>query len=171
VTYPNNQIYAVSTYMDAGGKAQCPSNISNTPPPQPQPGKTWSTNTLLVDCAGTFKLCYALKAGNAASPQPTDCELVKVCIEAFYPEANTVYPMPDLPAWTSTNTACATQFATSGGYGEMSVIGLSVTCDKVDDGAGNAYVFNRVQYCPLSCASNPSAPECQNCMQGGSGNF
>ena len=24
-------------------------------------------------------------------------------------------------------------------------------CDKVDDGAGNAFVFNRVKYCPSIC--------------------
>ncbi|MBI5480293.1 MAG: hypothetical protein HY906_15620 [Deltaproteobacteria bacterium] len=163
--------YAVSTYIDGAGKAQCPSNIPSAPPLTPQPGKTWSTDTIQVDCAGHFKLCYALKAGTAATPQATDCELVKVCTETDYPTANQVQAIPDLPAWASSNTTCATQFAKTGGYGEMSVVGMSVLCDAVDDGNGQPYVFNRVQYCPLSCNTNPSAPECQNCNQGGSGNF
>jgi hypothetical protein len=162
--------YAVSTYLN-GATAQCPTSIPGTPPPTPQPGTTWSTDTIQVDCAGHFKLCYTLKAGTAATPQTTDCELVKVCTEGDYPTANQVQTFPALPSWSSTNSTCATQFATSGGYGEMSVVGMSVLCDAVDDGSGQPFVFNRVQYCPLSCNTNPSAPECQNCSQGGSGNF
>jgi hypothetical protein len=55
----------------------------------------------------------------------------------------------------------------------MTVVGESVLCDKVDDGAGNAFVFNRVKYCPSKCegGANPTDPECQNCQQGGSGQF
>jgi hypothetical protein len=32
-------------------------------------------------------------------------------------------------------------------------------------------VFNRVNYCPLTCNTNPTDPACTNCMQGGSGSF
>ena len=55
----------------------------------------------------------------------------------------------------------------------MTVLGESVLCDKVDDGAGNAFVFNRVQYCPSKCenAANATDPECVNCKQDGSGVF
>jgi len=161
---------AVSTYVDTSGKAQCPMMITN--PPMPQPGTTWSPDTLKADCAGHFKLCYQLKAGMASSPQAGDCALgPPVCTEADYPMANAVTPFPDLPSWTGTDVACAQQFVTSGGYGEMSVIGESVRCDVVDDGSGGPYVFNRVQYCPLACNTNPSGPGCMNCMQGGSGTF
>jgi hypothetical protein len=65
VTYSNNRIFAVATYMDAAGDAHCPSTISTTPPPAPQPGKPWSTNRLTVDCAGQFRLCYNLRASHA----------------------------------------------------------------------------------------------------------
>jgi hypothetical protein len=163
--------YAVSTVL-SGGNAQCPS-IPSTPPPT-KPTQIWSPNTIQTDCAGHFKLCYTLKAGAAASPQATDCELVKVCTEADYPTANQVQAFPDLPSWVTTTTPCATQFATTGGYGEMSVIGESVMCDEVDNGAGQPYVFNRVQYCPLCCNLSPptcSGAQCANCNQGGSGNF
>jgi hypothetical protein len=68
-------------------------------------------------------------------------------------------------------TACATQFATTGGYGEMSVEGTSIECDDIGDGSGGRYVFNRVNYCPLSCNTNPSGPGCAGCMMGGSGSF
>ena len=159
---------AVSTYLN-GAMASCPSPITN--PPMPQPGKTWSTDTLKTDCSGHFKLCYTLKAGTATMPMPSDCVLATACTEADYVTANMVQPFPDLPSWSSTNTTCAKQFAATGGYGEMSVTGLSVLCDKVDDGMGGAFVFNRVQYCPLSCNTNPMGPGCTNCMQGGGGTF
>jgi hypothetical protein len=159
--------YAVSTLNSTG---QCPS-ISGSPPPA-KPTESWSTDTIKTDCAGHFKLCFALKAGSAASPQATDCELVKVCTEADYITANVDQAFPDLPAWTTTATTCATQFATTGGYGEMSVIGESWGCDAVDDGSGQPYVFNRVQYCPLCCNQGTcSGTQCANCSQGGSGNF
>lgn len=166
----NTQVIgAVSTYQNSQGMAQCPNPVTN--PPKPQPGTTWSKNSLQVDCAGHFKLCYELKAGDANNTLPTDCSMAKVCVEADYPTAGQVLQLPDLPAWTSPNPQCAQKFYSSGGYGEMSVIGLSVRCDKVDDGAGGPYIFNRVQCCPSSCKQNPSAPECARCGQGGSGSF
>jgi hypothetical protein len=164
------QSYAVSTYQDATGMAQCP-GAPGGPPPMPQPGSNWSTDSLKVDCAGHFKLCFTLKAGMAASPMPTDCTVVQVCSEADYTMANMVQTFPPLPAWVGMDPVCATQFANTGGYGEMSVIGQSVRCDAVDDGMGGPMVFNRVQYCPLSCSMNPTGPGCANCMQGGSGMF
>ncbi len=163
--------YGVSTFMDGAGQAKCPTNLGTAPPPAPEPGKPWSTNTLQVDCAGHFKLCFTIKAGNFSAPAATDCVLATVCTEAEYPTANQITPFPDLPSWTSGDTACAAQFVATGGYGEMTVVGKSVRCDAVDDGAGNAYVFNRVQYCKQECMTNPSAPGCEGCMQGGSGNF
>ncbi len=171
IMYSTGGTYAVSTYIDSTGMAQCPQNPGNTPPPMPQPGTTWSTDTLKVDCAGHYKLCYTLKAGSAADAGPNDCVVASVCSEADYTMPNMVQPFPDLPAWVGTDPTCAAQFATSGGYGEMSVIGLSVRCDVVDNGMGAPYVFNKVQYCPLSCNTNPSGPGCMNCMQGGSGMF
>ncbi len=139
-----------------------------------QPSQPWSPNTLTVDCAGHFKLCYTLKAGKADNPQPTDCELISVCTEADYPTENVEQAFPDLPSWLAVSPAqkqCSMQFASSGGYGEMSVVGLSVECDEIDDGSGGPKVFNRVQYCPLSCATNPNGPGCENCQAGGSGSF
>jgi hypothetical protein len=155
----------------SGTQAACPpiSGTTVTQPTQP-----WSPNTLKVDCAGHFKLCYTLKAGDAANPLPSDCVLTTVCTEADYPTENVVQPFPDLPSWLATTpaeTQCAMQFASSGGYGEMSVVGLSVECDEIDDGSGGPKVFNRVQYCPLSCNDNPTAPGCENCQAGGSGSF
>jgi hypothetical protein len=65
-----------------------------------------------------------------------------------------------------TNSAtCAQKFNSTGGYGEMSVVGESVECNGVNK------VFNRVGYCPSSCNSNPSGPGCAGCSNGGSGSF
>ena len=79
--------------------------------------------------------------------------------------------LPDLPSWVGTDPTCAQQFRDSGGYGEMSVRGLSVECDPIDDGMGDPYVFNRVNYCPLRCSMDPTGPGCEGCMMGGSGIF
>jgi hypothetical protein len=168
--FSNGQVAgAVSTYIDANGVARCPSPV--TLPPSPQPGTTFTTHTLKVDCAGKFHLCYELKAGDANVPSPTDCSMVKVCVDVDYGTANVAQPLPELPAWTSPSPSCAAQFAATGGYGEMSVTGQSVRCDAIDDGHGAPKIFNRVPYCPLSCYQNPGAPGCADCMQGGSGSF
>lgn len=165
----SGQYYAVSTYI-AGGSAHCPTTI--TTPPNPEPGTDWSTDSITVDCAGQFHLCYTLRAGNAMTPLDTDCVVAETCVDTWYPMANVTQPLPPIPAWTGGSaTACATQFATTGGYGEMSVEGTSIECNDVGDGSGGRYVFNRVNYCPLSCNTNPTAPECVNCMMGGSGMF
>lgn len=156
---------AVSTYMNGAGKASCPSS-----PPSPQPGTTFSANTLRVDCEGQFELCYTLKAGDYANPKPTDCVMAKVCTSGWYGQHDVEKAFPDLPAWTSSDTACVQQFATQAGYGEMSVKGKSMFCEDISDG-GTPLVFQRVKYCPLSCNSDPSRPECAQCGNGASGDF
>jgi hypothetical protein len=165
--------WAVSTYINGSGAAQCPSlNAQSMPPPPAEPGTTWSSSRLRVDCEGSFELCYTLRAGSADAASPNDCVVARACTgQIWYENRDQLQELPDLPSWTSTDSACSTQFAASGGYGEMSVLGLSVECDEVDDGSGGEFVFNRVQYCPLICATDPSAPGCENCNQGGSGNF
>src|SRR5207247_6610079 len=101
-----NVIGTVSTIPN-GGVPQCPADI-NSAPSQP-----WSANRLTVDCTGYFKLCYTLKAGNGASPQPTDCQIAQVCTEAYYTPADTVVEFPPLPSWLATDAQslqCAKQF-------------------------------------------------------------
>jgi hypothetical protein len=167
-----NGTWGLSTIMGSGGSSSCPTIASNTPPPA-LPSSAWTTDTLNVDCAGHFKLCYELKAGDYANPQAGDCSLTKLCVEADYLTQGVEQAFPDLPAWSSPDSACADKWSKSGGYGEMSVVGESVRCDKIDDGAGNSYVFNRVKYCPRKCenGANASAAECQGCQQGGGGTF
>ncbi len=147
-----------------GGKPAC---VAMSQPLQ-KPSSPWSTNTLTVDCIGHWKLCYTLKAGDAKNPLPTDCVISTTCTEGDYSEANKPQALPQLPAWVAASTAqidCAKKFKATGGYGEMSVDGTTVTCDKVQK------VFNRVNYCPLRCNENPMLPECTNCGSGGSGGF
>jgi hypothetical protein len=162
--------YTISTDPATG---QCPAGLTLDPPgPGGHPHATWTNDTLQVDCEGRFELCYTLRAGNADDPQPTDCEIVRVCTGDFWYETrDVVQTLPPLPAWVSTNNACAQQFNDTGGYGEMSVRGLSAECDPIDDGSGAEYVFNRVNYCPNDCAERPTDPDCMNCGRGGSGTF
>ena len=165
-------VYAVSTYITGGGAASCPSLPSgSSPPPVPQAGTNWSTDRLTVDCEGRFNLCYTLRAGNADSPSPTDCVVTRVCTGDFwYSTRDVTQELPPLPAWTSPDSTCARAFRDTGGYGEMSVLGLSVECDPIDE-AGSEYVFNRVNYCPIRCNADPTGPGCEGCMMGGSGSF
>jgi hypothetical protein len=161
--YKGNPIGAASSVL-MGGKPTCLSMSD----PLKAPSQPWSANTINVDCAGHWKLCYTLKAGDAKNPMASDCIVAQVCTEGDYPTANMITALPPLPAWATTSSAaiaCASTFRQSGGYGEMSVDGKSMTCDVVQK------VFNRVSYCPLSCQNNPMAPECMGCSTGGSGTF
>ncbi len=168
VTYSPGGVYAVSTHPDTG---QCPMGGAPTPPPVP-PSSIWSRDRLTVDCEGRFELCYTIKSGSADAPSPADCTVARVCTgEFWYGTRDVVQELPDLPAWVGTDSTCAQRFRDSGGYGEMSVLGLSVECDAIDDGSGAEYVFNRVNYCPLRCSMDPSGPGCESCMRGGSGVF
>lgn len=160
-----------STGAVIGAESTLP-NYSSTgvaSPTCPDPGSTptgsWSHTSLTVDCAGHFKLCYALKAGDPKNPKATDCTITQQCAESDYKTANVKQTWPDLPAWTSTDATCAAQFNNTGGYGEMSVVGTSVECDMVN------LVFNRVPYCSSTCNTNPSAAGCAGCSSGGSGSF
>ena len=156
----NGTTTAVSTHI-ANGVPACPDNVDAAP------AEPWSTNQLKTDCTGYFKLCYALKAGDGKNPMPGDCQITKVCTEAHYAPANSVMEFPPLPSWLSgpADDACVQAFITTGGYGEMSVVGESDECEKVEK------VFQHVTYCPLSCNDPNPPPECANCQPGGGGNF
>jgi hypothetical protein len=156
-----------------GATIQCPQAQN----PQPQPAGTWTANTLNVDCAGEFELCYELKAGDFANPQATDCSLSKVCTKGVYAKENVEQAFPELGTWTtgggvgSAQDTCIQKWNAGGGYGEMTVKGLSVRCDDISDN-GKPYVFNRVKYCPPKCRGGASSdPECKDCQSGGSGTF
>jgi hypothetical protein len=172
VPYPGGSSYLVSTIVDPKtGKAECPDIAPGSLPPPSKPISDWSTSSLKVDCAGQYNLCFELKAGDAENPSASDCTLTKVCVDAEYTRENVEQKLPNLPSWVSTNTTCAQRWRTVGGYAEMSVKGLSVRCDAIDDGKGNPYVFTRLSYCPEKCAITPSLPECAKCKAGGNGSF
>jgi hypothetical protein len=132
----------------------------------------WSTNTLKVDCVGKFKLCYTVKAGDGENRKADDPVLTQQCTEAFYPEADKEMPFPDLGHWSAPVAAAKAYFA-RGGYGELSVIGESERCDKVDDGAGNPLVFQVLKYCQPKCSipANKNLAEYQNCSNQIAGDF
>jgi hypothetical protein len=123
----------------------------------------WSTDTIKADCAGEFTLCYTIKAGDPMNPKASDCTVGSACATGWVPAPNAVTPFPNLPGWENSDAACATQFATTGGYGEMSVYGFSADCETIGS-KGSPYVFNHEPYCPIK---NPPP----NCQSGGSGNF
>jgi hypothetical protein len=148
---------AISTLSSTG---QCPSSFTAAPT------ESWSTDTIETDCAGTFSLCYTIKAGNGKAPLPTDCTIAKVCASAYYMTAGMVQQWPDLPGWISdpSASACVTQFQASGGYGQMSVVGQSNQCEDVSE------VFQTVTYCPTAC-NGSDAGMCGSCQAGGGGTF
>jgi hypothetical protein len=118
--------YTISTTHDAMGRAMCPP-ASATPPTSVGP---FSTNSLTVDCTGEFTLCYTIRAGNAMTPSPNDCVVGESCTTQWYREANVRQTFPVLPGWVGRDAACAQRFITSGGYGEMSVRGVSSECRR-----------------------------------------
>jgi hypothetical protein len=162
--------FLYSSKLTTDGKIDCGGGFDNSKPP-PVPDGIWSKDSLNVDCAGQFKLCYTIKAGDVNAPKSDDCVITQACVDTWYAEAGKAQSLDDLPSWSSPNSSCAAKFDQSGGYGEMSVIGKSAECDVVDDGMGNPYVFHRTDYCPPSCQNNMSSPECMNCQTGGSGMF
>jgi hypothetical protein len=164
----SGKTYLYSSKLTADGKIDCGSNI---PEPPPVPDSIWSESVLNVDCAGQFELCYAIKAGEVTAPRADDCVIMQHCEEIAYMTAGVDQALPSLPGWSSSQTECARRFEESGGYGEMTVIGKSVDCDVVDDGAGKPFVFHRTDYCPPSCQATPDAPGCRECQTGGSGMF
>lgn len=162
-------ITAVSTWVNpATGLAECPT-IGR---PEPEPGTVWSENTLRVDCEGRFELCYVLRAGDFDTPSESDCVVATTCVEAWYGERDVEQDLPPLPAWTGTDTACARQFRDSGGYGEMTVQGLTIECEDLSD-MGESYVFNRINYCPFDCfePDRRDDPDCVDCRMMGGGGF
>ncbi len=143
-----------------------------------KPTTPFSTDTLTVDCEGTFDLCMVIKAGDLKNPKPTDCAMMDpVCTGATdYPKKNVTKAFPDLKAWeasTPAQKACADTFRAGGGYAELSVLGKSYTCDTIDDGSGQRYVFQRFPYCPLKCSdpAHKADAECVGCANGASGSF
>jgi len=104
-------------------------------------------------------------------PKASDCTLQRLCLETWYDARDGAQNLPNLPAWRAEDEACVRRFVDRGGYGEMSVHGLSSDCDAVDNGHGEPYVFKRTRYCSSRCASRPDLPECKACGTGGSGHF
>ncbi|MBX3219923.1 MAG: hypothetical protein KF795_05340 [Labilithrix sp.] len=171
--------YAYSTVLDNGQATNCGFDSKPIPPPGQAPSGIWSTNTLKVDCAGEFRLCFRIRAGNYEQPKADDCILGEVCTDAVYNEPNVEQALPDLKTWAGKDNACAKKWESdtpanvSPGYGEMIVKGQTVRCDAIDDGAGQDYVFHRVQYCARSCRNpaNANNPECVECQLAGKGSF
>lgn len=159
--------YLYSSHLE-NGKPLCPT-VNVVPPPLPV--DNWSEATLNVGCAGKFTLCFQIKAGDVATPSVDDCVVTRQCVDVWYDTPGSDMALPALTPWISTDLACNQRFIDTGGYGETTVLGKSVECELVDDGAGQPFVFFRTNYCPVSCNDNPSAPGCAGCQTGGSGNF
>jgi len=164
-----NDTYLYSAKLLKDGSLECGTDIT-APPPVPE-GGSWSTSAVRADCAGEFRLCFTIKAGKRDDPQPDDCTVYKKCFDVTYEEEGVLQELPDLPHWSSSKVACATEFDKIGGYGEMSVIGKSIECDDIDDGMGNPYVFFRTNYCPPSCSPDDTSDACKDCKTGGAGDF
>lgn len=157
---------------------RCPAGLSN---PLQNPSAlgvpNWSENTIAIDCAGRFKVCYHLKGGDPQNPQSSDCVLSTSCSDYFFyteaeAAAGTPKTLPPIPSWLSNDGACASRFRNVGGYFEMSVIGKSVDCE-VNGTEASPFVFGRIPYCPERCnlPENSGLTECQNCANNGGGCF
>jgi hypothetical protein len=164
-------LYWVSTTQGSGGQPQCPDSVTGGQIPK-KPIEDWSAQSLKADCAGSFELCIELRGGDVKSPGPNDCVLTKQCVKVDYLKEGIEQKLPPLDGWVSTNQACNQYWYKNGGYAQMTVKGVSVRCDEIDDGQGEPYVFHRWGYCPGECAANPNTPRCQQCVAtGADGSF
>jgi hypothetical protein len=178
--------YAYSTVYSDGKATFCGEPTGTNPatisPQGVAPAGIWSPNTLKVDCAGTFKLCFRIRQGDFNNPSTNDCILGETCTdEITFTTANQVQSLPDLKTWAGTDTACANKWENptitpdnkSPGYGEMIVKGKTVHCDDVGAQSSGDFVFHRVEYCPRMCRNpaNATDPICQTCQLAGKGSF
>ena len=161
--------FLYSSHLDSTGVLICDGTDGKTPPPVPP--EDWNSSTLKVSCAGHFKLCYTIKAGNVNATVAGDCTISKQCVDTWYQNEGQTQKLPNLGAWSSSDSTCAQRFVDVGGYGEMSVEGQSIECDAINDGQGAPLVFRRSGYCPQSCRTSPNTPQCKSCATGGSGMF
>lgn len=167
----------------SGTSVSCGTPATPLRPPAP----TWSTDSLRVDCGGTFHVCYRLRAFATAAAAmshtvaPGDCVMAEPCVDAIVPPGSsaTDVTLPPIPGWatsTPAQNACAQEFVNNGGYAEMVVSGTSYECQDFAQGMSTGFVFNRVDYCPAAC-SNPTIPVgsrpaiCAMCGNGSSGSF
>lgn len=135
------------------------------------PAEPWSHSALTMDCGGQFRLCYTIRGGHVKDASADDCVVSQQCQELWYETAGERMVLPDIAGWISSDTACAGVFAQDGGYGEMSIQGLSRECDEVDDGAGEPFIFYRAGYCSADCQANPDADGCRDCGTSAAGDF
>ena len=72
---------------------------------------------------------------------------------------------PPLPGWLAppSAAACVAQFASTGGYGQMSINGQSDLCQLEGQQS-----FGMQTYCPTACTGSNPPPSCATCMAGGS---
>ncbi len=137
-----------------------------TDPHLDAPGKTtpgiWSPNTLTADCAGKFKLCFRVRAGDYNAPNGNDCILGESCIDADYQVPKVEQKMPDLQPWAGTDAACSKKWEkdtpenVSPGYGEMIVRGKTVQCQEIDDGKGSDANGSRIAVDASGIRSSPA---------------
>ena len=160
-TSVDGAVTGVISSIIANQQIQCPTDTTDNPT------LPWSTDKLTADCSGHYRLCYTLKAGNPASPQPTDCVVAQSCAEGDYSTANQSQTWPDLPGWlgTSAQVTCAQMFVQTGGYGEETVTGTPTGCAAITK------TLSRVTYCPTTCNSPNPPASCSGCMPGGGGAF
>lgn len=153
--WDDGQYYAYSTI---GPNADGCTSANHLPLGQSETA-VWSTDSLTTDCAGSFKLCYRIKVGDINNRQTSDCTLGESCVDVVYTTSGQEQQLPDLPAWNSTDNACAQKWehdtpdTNSPGYGEMYVKGgETVRCDAISSVSdSNEFIFNRVTYCPKAC--------------------
>lgn len=171
VTDPSSgTVYAFSSWMD-GTILSCGGPYTTDMLPT-TPTEVWSADQLQVDCQGSFTLCYTIRA-NGSTPSDSECTLAQVCTSGYYADPNVMQTLDPLGPWLSSDSDCAQQFLDNGGYGEMSVVGVTIDCQNIG-GTDSPFVFNHIPYCPPCCGDSAGCSngfDCSTCSNGGSGSF
>ena len=149
------------------------SMYSSSAPPSPNPSPSaincnnqtptaaniWAHDTVTADCAGRFKLCYTLKAGDVMNPKTTDCIVQTVCTRATTRRSTRRRPGRRCRAGPRRRRRHRARWRSSppAATEKSSVSGETLTCDQLAN-----HVFQRVTYC---------AQGAPNCSSGGGGQF
>lgn len=146
-----------SSHLDANAIAQCDPARTN---PQPVPIDAWSNQRIKSACAGTGRLCIALKQGtiDAAGAVSSTCTLVESCSDVDYATPGEALELPPLSAWSVADADCANSYDESTGFFEFRLASDAFSC-----GAENPNLITRRPSCPPGCDLDRDAERCKVC--------
>jgi hypothetical protein len=146
-----------TSHLDSAGMPQCdPARAV----PQPVPLDPWSAHRIKSACAGSGRLCVALRQGSmdADGGLSSSCTLSEVCTDVDYVTPGSALELPPLAAWSVADADCANSYDEGSGFFEF-----RLTSDEFSCGAENPTLVSVRPSCPPGCDLEPQAERCKVC--------